>query len=403
MAKNKSQGSRPAYWVSAEKAPTESNFYDCQKAVKEICGQLDNPRIERIHCGWNDADAAVVINALRNRNIFDTRSRIIILKGLPPNYTMLVDYLQFVNSKNYLIIDGPIGMRSQKGARFATAKTSKFYKTIKAFGGKKSHVIEVPYAAKTLNQAVKWCTEVSTSLGKPIDADAVKPLTDRVGMKYDAMYGALNRLVDYADGKQITPSDVEGVCDPEFMQTVWDLVECIDNQDCSGALIHLQKFYESASLDMDSKFIGDVEMLLGALHHHFLFCLAVADRCNGLKRFNYANVTQAVANLKRKPKADEDGAGGKWTPYFSPGYISMAMRSEGIKKVLDWRRSSIYYAYMDINSVRLLIRSGVGLWDVKGLPRLRLYLDTLIMSLCGAYSRDEMLMMRNAPESTGVV
>jgi hypothetical protein len=380
------------YWVSAKGAPEEGNYYDCKNAIKKIIAQLKEPKIEKLDCGWSAddtpvsermSDAGDVIRVLRNRNIFDDGPRVILLKGLPANYTILVDYLKFVNDKNYLVIDGPFGMRSKPpDQKFATAKSSNFYKEIVKDG----HVVEISSDAGGISNAVKWCEKVSTELGKEIGADAAKKLAEMVGTKYDSLYSQLLRLVDYANGRKITEQDVEEACESEFLRTVWDLIDCIDKLDYESSIIHLQRFYHVASLDTDSNFIGMVEMLLGALRHHFLFCLMVADHCWGKKvSFGYKSVTDAVSRILSE---DKDG---KWNnKYFSPQFLGMAVRKDGVKSVIDWNRGRIYNAYLDINNVKAIVRTSPGIETIK------VCLDTLIMVICNKISRTDAEKIRGS-------
>jgi len=371
------------YWISTKDAPGESNYYDCRSIIKKVISQLDNPRIETLHCGHSSEDATVlerssdagdVIHLLINRSIFDSRSRVIVLKGLPPNYTILVDYLKFVNNKNYLIIDGPFGIRSvPPDQKFITAKNSNFYKKIAEEG----YIKEVPFDAGSISNAVNWCEKVSKEIGKEINTDAARKLAEMVGTKYDSLYSQLLRLVDFSNGKRITEKDVEEACESEFLRTVWDLIDGLDKLDYESSIIHLQRFYHEASLDTDSNFIGGVEMLLGALKHHFLLCLVVADYCWGKNAaFGYKSITDAASGILSK---DKDG---KWNnQYYSPKFLGMATRKDGVKSVTEWNRGRIYNAYLDINNVKAIMRTSPGIEKIK------VCLDTLVMVLCKKISR----------------
>ena len=378
------------YWVAAKGAPEEGNYYDCRSIIKKVISQLKDPRIEKLDCEWSaectpalerSADAGDVIRHLKNRNIFDERPRVILLKGLPPNYTILVDYLSLVNDQNYLVIDAPFGMRSKPpDIKFITAKNSNFYKWVAEQG----HVKEVPSEAGNVNAAVSWCEKVSTELGKNINTDAARRLSEMVGTKYDSLYSQLLRLVDYANGKTIVIQDVEEACESEFLRSVWDLIEGIDKLDYESSIVHLQRLYREASLDADSNFRSGVEMLLGALRHHFLLCLVVADHCWSKKTtFNYKSLSEASSKILSK------GKDGKWNnQYYSVPFLNMAIRKEGVKSVVGWNRGRIYNAYLDINTVKAMMRTSSSVEDIK------LYLDTLIMVLCNKITRTDADRMR---------
>jgi len=167
QAKRKSKsGSCPIYWING-------NYYDTCQRWKEICALVKDPNIEIFDCGYNPdnivdnkvAQAADIIMMLKHRDLFDSRVRIIKMKGLPPDYNLITDYLHLINNKTILVIDSPIGYIKPGSKRFISAATSKFYKFIKANGVLRESLKE----AKSVNQAIKWVEKVLTDHNRTYD------------------------------------------------------------------------------------------------------------------------------------------------------------------------------------------------------------------------------------------
>ena len=126
MAKKNTE---PMFWISG-------NYHDCRKMWDAIRSNVGDPNVITFHCGLisdkTAARATDVVLAMKHRDLFDSRPRIVRLFNLPEDYTIIADYLYLVNSDNILVIDSPVGYR--KNRRFITAASSKLYKAIKKRG-----------------------------------------------------------------------------------------------------------------------------------------------------------------------------------------------------------------------------------------------------------------------------
>lgn len=392
---------KPLFWITG-------NYYECQKCWKSFCSQFEDPNIVVLECGRNADDtppderfasAGTIIKLLKRQDIFDKRHRIIKLKGIPEDYSLLTDYLYLIRKANALVIDGPIGLRA-KGVsqKFVSVKTSKFYKAVKAQGQVKEYNME----GKNASQSATWAREVAKELGRSLDVEAARLLVEMKGINYDALYGALGVMFDYQPKGAIKSKVVEELFTPLFQQTVWDLVRAIDRRDFISSMTHLQRFYDQIDVLIDSSFTGEIMMLLGALTHHFTFMIMARDGCDG--HITYKSVAAAVNAGKgmKKPKnpKDEDKKKGIWKePFvdiFTPGAIKMNLGSPALK----WPASRLYNAYRDISRCKLLLRKT---YNYDNRPGIKMCIDTLIMTLCGTIKVDDAAMIRESGEEVGVI
>jgi len=410
MAKKKPQP-KPIFWITG-------NHYESQKAFNQIAEMLGDCRITVLDCDFvNEATPAAertagpeeIIKRLLNRDIFDTRPRIIKLKGLPHGYSVLVNYLKHVNNNNVLVIDGPIGHRAKPPSKqFVTAKTSNFYKRIK----KEGKVLEFPIDASNPSAATNWLKKVAEEKGKPIEPDAAALLVEMRGCNLDFLYGGLLTLIDFADGKTIKRSDVETVCTPEFLKQVWDLLLLISHRKYEDVAIHMQRFYEAGALEVQSTFVGQIEMMLGAFNQLFTFAPMVSDHLKG-KLVSQDSMNRAVNGFdkvmkkeefrkalekaeKAKAEAEKDGAKKKpvedyivYTSVFTSGFIAMKARDEGFKRIVGWGSKTLHEAYVEVNRVRRCVRGSSGAYQ-------KLCLDSLMMVLCGKLQPYQSSMLRSA-------
>jgi len=398
MAKKTKSKKRPVFWLSG-------NYYECQKTFRSICTKLDNPKVEVLDCDWVSESASAdarpasigqIVRSLRSRDIFDDRSKIIKLKGLPPGYTELVDALQFVNDNQVLVIDGPIGHRAKPPAKqFVSAKNSNFYKQIK----KEGFVFEFA-TEETPVKAANWVKEVAAEMGKKIDPEAATLLVELQGGDLDVLYGRLLILQDYAEGKVIKASDVEEVCVPLFLKSVWNLIEGVCERKGDSCVEHLQKFYEALSLETQSEFFGEVQKMLGALHHIFLFAILVKDRIvnnrvtsdalqQGTAGFAKVDIKEAIACARQSSSGRCEK---EWPPYFSSGFIYQKLRDSSFESLMKWRKGILCQAFREINKIRTICRQGGS----NDMSYQKLCLDSMIMSICGMISFDEAEQLRDA-------
>jgi hypothetical protein len=358
------------------------NYYQSHKAWGDICSKTKDARIEILDCGHNPDNstednrvvmAGGVIKALKNKDIFDKRPRIIKLKGLPSDYTIITDYLHLVNKKCVLVIDASFG--HYKSKRFNSAKTSNFYKTVKAEG----KILEFPLEATRHDSAVKWVKDIALNFEKKIDDDAAQLVVEMKGRNLDALYAAVVLLRDYQIGKNIKKSDVETACVSTFLRTVWDLIESIFAQDYNNALLHMQRFYQLS--EVPSEFPSMTYEMLGALMYKFRPLVLIKDSIND-KDPTFDNVKAALFGYKRIDKKNSDGEdedqSTEYKEMYDDRFIGMSLQDSGFNRMLRLSRDQIYSKYSEILEVQKYVRI-----EARSNTQIKEALDSLIMVLCG--------------------
>ena len=386
---------KPVFWITG-------NYYESQKTVNQIKLMLGDCRVIVLDCDFVNENTPAdertagpedIIKLLLNRDIFDSRPRIIKLKGLPHGYPVLVNYLKYVNNKSVLVIDGPIGHRARPPSKqFVTAKTSNFYKRIK----KEGKVVEHGINASNVTAANNWVKKVAEELGKPIDSNAAVLLVGMRGCNLDLLYGGLLTLVDYASGRTIKSSDVDEVCSPEFLKQVWDLLATISYREHEDVAIYMQQFYEAGAIEVQSVFFGQIELMLGAFNQLFQCASMVCDHLQG-KLLSQDSISRAVEGYYKVMKKDEfkkalDKVGGDkdkivYTPVFSPGFIAMKARDDGFKRIVNWGGKRLHEAYVEVNRVRRLTRGSDEAYQ-------KICLNSLMLVLCGKIQPHQADMLR---------
>jgi hypothetical protein len=369
---------KPLFWITG-------NYYDCKRQWAWILGMLKGPNVEIFDCGAQSNDSRVahasdIITCLKNRDIFDSRPRIIKMKGLPDDYTLLCDYLTLVNNDNVLVIDGPIGYRNAN-RRFVSAKTSKFYKEFSKQGVHKSPeggtgVFDFPEVAESDSKAQSWITSVAKEHDREFEDGAALLLVQQKGRNLDQLYSELTCLMDYQIDKKIRVDDVRAVCVPVFVKTAWDLIDAIDRQEYEAAISHMQGFYANAGTKTGETFDGDVYKLLGALLQHFSFLMYLKMYCGD--ELTYSKAEQAVAGVKKQGENPN-----VWTDQFSKGYLYVNVRKPELQQAL--RRLSkerLEDIYLDLTRTRFLCRTKYS----GSRAGMKICLDTFIMTACGVIS-----------------
>ncbi len=380
--------SKPLFWIYG-------NYYQSHKTWEDICSKVKDAKIEVLDCGHNPENstddnkvimAGGVIKVLKNKDIFDKRPRIIKLKGLPSDYTILTDYLYLVNDKCVLVIDAPFGYYKSK--RFNSAKTSNFYKTVKSEG----KIFEFPLDAVRHDSAVKWVKDVALNFGKKIDDDAAQLVVEMKGRNLDALYAAVVLLRDYQIGKNIKKSDVETACISTFLRTVWDLIESIFAQDYNNALLHMQRFYQLS--EVPSEFPSMTYEMLGALMYKFRPLVLIKDGI-GDKEPTFDNIKAALSGYKRIDKKDteeDEDSENHSTEYkemYDDRFIGMSLQDSGFNRMLRLSRDQIYSKYSEILEVQKYVRT-----EAKSNTQIKEALDSLIMVLCGTITPSVSRQMR---------
>lgn len=363
---------KPMFWITG-------NYYECQKSWQSISGMLEDPNVVVLDCGYVSdissydrySTASDVILMLKNKEIFDTRPRIIKMKGLPENYKLITDYLHLVNDKNVLVVDSPIGLKAKGSKRFISAAASKFYKTIATEG----KVFKSNLVAKNNLSAVQWVQEVAADLGRDVENNAAKFLVELKGRDLDILYSEMSKLFDY-QLKKITKKDVRHCCSPLFVQTTWDLLDQLNTQQFDNAIAYLQEFYENAGKETGQSFYGDVTMLTASLYKHFRFIMHAKDTCGETP--NRKKIEEVVGSFKKRRKKGDVYL---WDQnIFDPKFLSININKPSFRIALQWPKKKIYETVLQVSRCREICRKANRKEVIK------LALDTLIMRICGKIS-----------------
>jgi hypothetical protein len=395
VAKKKAKGiTRRVFWLVGP--PSGGNYYNCRKVWNEIVAgvrkEVGEPNIQSIDCSHNSATAGDVMRLLRSTDVFDERPRIIRMFGLPPDYKAMVDYLKYVNNKNVLVIEAPLGYYSAN--KFIPASASTFYKTIKSEG----KVLKYDARAKSLKDAVQWSIGLASDYGRKMSNGVASFLVEVKGLNYDSLYSELTRLFDYKPEGDITVDDIKDCCIPVFEKSIWELIDQLNRQRFDDAYCHLQEFLEDASSGTMSEFRGIAEQTIGALRHNFELLLYAKESCRGTisyNAFNNAVMGDSDADLLhqepiKKLKKDKD-KGDKWEPRYNKGAIYNKVKSDSFKIAFGWSPSKIYAALLCIERMRSKIRLDVA--------NIKLGFEAICLFICGKVNERQSLIVGGyAPE-----
>lgn len=370
---------QPIFWLTG-------NYYDVSKKWNQIKETLGDSNVIVMHCGYNSKSApdyckvctaSDVILALKTKDLFDNRPRIIKMKGIPENYALLTDYLHLVDNDNVLVIDSSIGYwASPHYKRFVNISKSKFYNAVKKHGKVFKFDIEPRY-----RDAVNWVKSVFSDLNRSYESSCPSLLVEAKGCNLDILYCEISRLVMYQIKGKISLDSVRACCIPVFTQTVWDLVNSIDRSETEKCLSHLSKFYEFAE---GSFFQSHVESLFGALVQHFLFLLCIKDGCG--TDLSDIKACQAVEGIKKRTKCND-----KWvwnTDLFTQKFISFNIRKMEIATANRWSRRKTYNIFRDLCRARQVCRM------YRQMSVVKLCLDSFVMLACGKLDIKQTQMMR---------
>lgn len=348
------KGPRPIFWVTG-------NYYDCRKMWLKVCQKLKDPNVEILDCGYNPqstahdarmATASDVIMMLKHRDLFDSRPRIIKLKSIPEDYTLISDYLDLVDDNNVLYIDSPFGFKKTTSKRFVSASASKFFKTIKSEGV----VCDFDIEAKSVSAAIKWVEGVLTDNGRKIEPDAVRFLVELKGRNLDGLYCEVIKLCDFCLKKTIDTEAVQSCCTPLFLRQTWDYLDDLSARNFDSALQHLQHFYEVAGTEPGSSFRGDVEMLLGAVHKYFSLLLVAKDKCGEF--LNYNLIVKACDSLKARTKNEDEGYNWEKNRFEAP-YINANINKDAFRQAMKWSKPKVYTVALASKKIRFALRSSM--------------------------------------------
>lgn len=389
---------KPFFWIYGNQRESRRSWDNLIEHVESDTGE--KPNIEVMFAGFNPVDtgksgrwatAQDVILTLRNKDMFDSRPRILKVCGLPEGYTGLADWFKIINSSNILVLSSDFGHTKLGSKRWITAKTSKLFKKVK----KEGFLIEHPTDAKSDSDAVAWVEDVASECGKEIKRVVAREVVLAQGRNLDILTNSVEKIATYKRGKVITTEDVHSCCFVDFSDAkVWKFVEDLDYQRPKEALAYLQTFYAEGDGLVGESFYGRVSKLFGALSQHFQFLLMMKDNCpNGA--MNEEIIKKALSSFKKmSPSKIEELKKNiisydELEPKFSRYYIERNMRSESVRCALRRKKSAIYHIVFDLYECMFLCRvhSGDDCY-------IRLCLDTFVLLVCGNLSKRDVSAVR---------
>lgn len=386
MAK-KTKKNKPVFWVHGNLRQCRQTWDGIVKHVETQAGK--KPDIQLMFGGinpvaapptqrWTTADDVIFL--LQNRSFFDDRPRILKVCGLPESYTELADFFHLVNGSNVLVIQSPFGYIKPGSKQWVTAKTSKFFKKVKAEG----FLIEHPVEVKTENEAVAWIMSVIGETKKEIKRAVAEEIVAKEGKNLDTLTNVVEKLCVYQRGKEIIVEDVHACCTGGFQpETVWQFLEDLDYRRDERALAYLQAFYAEGKGDVGESFYGRISKLFGAIIQHFQFLMFAKDVC-GNRDLNVQLMEESLKNFKKTtPTKIRELQLKKITydelePRFTSQYVGYNARKDSVRFAFCKKKSEIYYIMDALHDCMFLCRK-----HSSNPACLRLFLDVFALVACG--------------------
>ncbi len=385
MAKTKTKN-RPLFWIWG-------NLRQCQQTWDGIVQHVETqtqqkPDIQLMFGGINPTNATPaqrwstaddVIFALRSQD-FDGRPRILKVCGLPESYTDLADWFHIVNGSNILVIQSAFGYIKPGSKQWVTAKTSKFYKKVKAEG----FLVEHPIEGKNESDCVEWISSLVAEAKKQIKSPVAREIAAKEGKNLDRLMNTVTKLCSYQKGKEITIEDVHACCSSGFLpETVWQFLEDLDYRRDERALAFLQAFYAEGDGAVGESFYSRINKLFGAMIQHFQFLLVLKDSC-GNRDLNVQIVEDALQHFKKTtPTKIRELQQKKITyeelePRFSKQYIGYNIKRDNVRFAFRKKKSEIYRILDALHDCMFLCRK-----NSSSDYYLRLCLDVFTLAACG--------------------
>ncbi len=387
MAKTKKSKGTPIFWVHGNLRQCQQTWDGIVHHVEAQSGQ--KPNIHLMFGGINPASATPsqrwstaddVISTLQNRNLFDERPRIIKICGLPESYTDLADFFHLINGSNVVVIRSAFGYIKPGSKKWVTAKTSKFFKKVKAEG----FLIEHPIEVKSENEAVTWIMSLIGETKKEMKRPVAREIVAKEGKNLDTLTNVVEKLCVYQKRKEITVEDVHACCTGGFQpETVWQFIEDLDYRREERTLAYLQAFYAEGDGDVGESFYGRVSKLFGALVQHFQFLMAVKDIC-GNRDLSAQLVEEALKNFKKttptkiRELQQKEITYDELEPRFTRQYIGFNVRKDSVRFAFRKKKSEIYLIMDALHDCQFICRKYSGEDSF-----IRLCLDAFALVACG--------------------
>lgn len=370
MAKKKKK-LKPVFWITG-------NYYDCRKMWNKIVGNLDDPNVVSVDCGFNPqdaqpearvAEAAEIRRLIRMKDIFDSRPRIIRMVGIPPDYSDILDYLKYLRDDNVLVIDSPIGYYKQR--TFVSAAASKFYKYIKENG----KVFSFESRAKSHKAAVEWVNKLAHDYNREFENDAIELLVATKGFDFDTLYCESLKLFDYTD-KKLTTEDVKECSIPVFERAIWEFIEQLNRQRYDSACQYIEEFIADAENLTPSKRRGLMDSSLGAIAQNFEALIHAKDCCKS--SLSYQDFWKGLEPLKKRKEK-------QWIDRYSKGFCFAKIKDGAFQLAYGWPKSKIYGALLILRHLHPKLRYEPENW--------KCVLSSVAMFVCGKITERQALTL----------
>ena len=202
---------KPVYWLAG-------NTYDCDLMLNQLLKKHGRDNVAILD-GSSDSVDKVFANLIKS-DLFSCGTKVIRLRGLPPDYVLIVDYLKYVNKNRVLIIESPL--QTKVSGRRIEASKSKLFKEIKKVG----KVLEFPVVVKDV-QARNWTIKAAEkAYKKDIEDVAAARLVECKNCNLDHIFAELSKLCSYIGKRRKILLDDVQICvkdDREF--NTWQMVD----------------------------------------------------------------------------------------------------------------------------------------------------------------------------------
>jgi hypothetical protein len=387
---------KPIFSISGNQRQCRQSWDQIITHVKNKSGQ--DPNIQVVYCSPNAVNALPahkwstgldVVNLLRSVDLFDSRPRVFKIMGLSDDYSIIGDYLKYIDGFNIVVFWGSFGYTKLGTKQWITGKTSKLYKFIKD----KGKVYEHPTDVKSELDATRWVKEVVAEYGKEIETSVAKRIVELQGKNLDALSHVVQKIATYQTGKHIKLEDAEACCFVPYEDRTWDFIAALDVRDVDKALELIAKFYAEGKGEVGESFYGRISQLFGALLQHYQFLmmwrdvtdrqLNFTDASNTLMGFKKMTPSKLLAIKKGEMKVDELES--RFTSY----YISNNVNSASVQQVFKHRKGVAYLMLSDLYNCMAWCRRYSG--DPS---MLKLCIDTFVLVACGVMKAQDAHQIR---------
>ena len=274
---------RPIYWLAG-------NSYECDLALDQILEKHGRDNVVILD-GSSDPVDRVFANLIKS-DFFSKENKVIRLRGLPPDYQLILEYFKYVNKNRVLIIESPFQVRM--GKKKVDVKKTNFFKEIKKIGKVFDFPIKVS-SAKARNWVVKACEK---AYKKNINSDAASLLVELKNCNLNHIFAELNKLSAYIGRKKkITVDDVK-VCvidDKDF--NIWKMVDHLTEEDFKSSIKEIEDLW------VQKDYATQLELFMGALIFRFELLLfsRVIGTTDGQSLINELSFFRKKAKKKPEP------------------------------------------------------------------------------------------------------